>query len=62
MWRIIRLLFTGRWHGKPKHICTFVPVETLNNKVTKASGTWYTSKVYVQRCTDCGRMYHYEVR
>lgn len=61
MLRILRLLFLGYWHDKEQHHCTFEPVEVLNNKTTKYDGSWRTSKIYVQRCTDCGRLHHYEV-
>lgn len=65
MWRIIRLLFTGHWNvpkAQPKHEHKFEQVETLMNKKTTYSGQTFTSKVYVSRCTDCGLMYHYEVK
>lgn len=65
MWRILRLIFMGYWEDKPRqrvHTCTLTPVEVINNKVTKYDGSWRTSKIYVQRCTECGRMHHYEVK
>lgn len=61
MLRLLRLLFLGYWHDKPKHFCTLEPVEVLHNKVTRYDGSWRTSKVYVQRCTGCGKLNHYEV-
>lgn len=64
MLRLLRLLFMGYWHDKPQkpeHICKRETVEVLLNKYNHRFDT-YTSKVYVQRCTGCGKMSHYEVR
>lgn len=64
MLRLLRLFFLGYWHDKPKpevHMCRYTQIEELR-KNTLRMGDKITSKVYVQRCKDCGRMSHYEIR
>ena len=61
MYRILRLLFCGYWHDKPKHVCDRETIEILAKK-THHWGSSTTSKVYVLQCNGCGTISQTEVR
>lgn len=61
MLRLLRLIFMGYWHDKEHHHCRLETVEELIKNSVRM-GDRVTSKVYVNRCKDCGAMSHYEVK
>lgn len=64
MFRLLRLIFMGYWHDKPEpeqHLCRLEIIQELN-KNSLRMGNNCTSKVYVNRCKDCGQISHYEVK
>lgn len=61
MLRLLRLIFMGYWHDRPEHQCRNEIVEELI-KNSMRMGDRVTSKVYVNRCKDCGAVSHYEVK